>query len=64
LSYAHLSDENDREYANRLTIDYKIASIPISVFYHNYRDDKILRFCFAKTNETLEKGVEGLMKVK
>ena len=64
LSYAHLSDENDREYANRLTIDYKIASIPISVFYHNFRDDKILRFCFAKTNETLEKGVEGLMKVK
>lgn len=64
LSYAHLSDENDREYANRLTIDYKIASIPISVFYHNFRDDKILRFCFAKTNETLDKGVEGLMKVK
>ncbi len=64
LSYVHLSDENDREYANRLTIDYKIASIPISVFYHNFRDDKILRFCFAKTNETLEKGVEGLMKVK
>ncbi len=64
LSYAHISDENDREYANRLTIDYKIASIPISVFYHNFRDDKILRFCFAKTNDTLEKGVEGLMKVK
>lgn len=64
LSYAHLTDEGDREYANRLTIDYKIASIPISVFYHNFRDDKILRFCFAKTNETLEKGVEGLMKVK
>ena len=64
LSYAHLSDENDREYANRLTIDYKIASIPISVFYHNFRDDKILRFCFAKTNDTLEKAVEGLIKVK
>ena len=64
LSFAHLSDESDREYANRLTIDYKIASIPISVFYHNFRDDKILRFCFAKTDETLEKGVEGLIKVK
>lgn len=64
LSYAHLSEEGDRDFAHRLTIDYKIASIPISVFYHNFRDDKILRFCFAKTNETLEKGVEGLLKVK
>ena len=64
LSYAHLSEEGDREYAKRLTIDYKIAAIPISVFYHNFRDDKILRFCFAKKNETLEKGVEGLMKIQ
>jgi len=64
LSYAHLSEEGDRDFAHRLTVDYKIASIPISVFYHNFRDDKILRFCFAKTNETLEKGVEGLIKVK
>lgn len=63
LDYSKITDENDREFANRLTIDYGIASIPISVFFHDKRQDQVLRFCFAKNNDELEKGAECLHKL-
>lgn len=63
LDYSKITQENDREFANRLTIDYGIASIPISVFFHNKRQDQVLRFCFAKNNDELEKGAECLHKL-
>ncbi len=59
-SYAQFSDEPDTEFAKRLTIEYGVAVIPLSVFYHNNLDHKVVRFCFAKTEELLEKAGERL----
>ena len=55
LDYSDITNEKDTEFAKRLTIDHKLASIPMSVFNENEADHKVLRFCFAKTEETLEK---------
>jgi methionine transaminase len=62
-SYSHMTDEPDAEYATRLTKEYGVATIPVSAFYKDQTDNKILRFCFAKKDETLEKAVERLTKV-
>lgn len=63
LEYSTITDENDVDFAKRLTRDYKIASIPLSVFNENQRDDKVLRFCFAKTDATLIEAAEILCKI-
>ncbi|NVK28006.1 MAG: aminotransferase class I/II-fold pyridoxal phosphate-dependent enzyme [Flavobacteriia bacterium] len=60
MDYSAVSDESDMEYAKRLTIEKGLASIPVSVFYNVPTDHKVLRFCFAKNSETLEKGAEIL----
>lgn len=61
-SYAHLSDENDVAYAKRITREVGVATIPTSVFYTNQLDRKVVRFCFAKRYETMEKAVALLVK--
>lgn len=58
LSYKNISDEKDIDFAKRLTIEKKIASIPLSAFYNKNTDNKVLRFCFAKTDDLLDKGIE------
>lgn len=63
LNYSKITQERDIDFATRLTKEYKIASIPTSVFYHKKNDNNVLRFCFAKENETLEKAAEKLMAV-
>ncbi|HEY1039203.1 MAG TPA: aminotransferase class I/II-fold pyridoxal phosphate-dependent enzyme, partial [Bacteroidia bacterium] len=63
LNYAAISDEKDTDFAIRLTKEFKLASIPLSVFYHEHVDNKLLRFCFAKKEETLEKAAEILCKI-
>ncbi len=63
LDYKKLSDMKDTEYAIQLTKENGIASIPVSVFYNVPVDNKLLRFCFAKDNETLEKAGERLCKI-
>jgi methionine aminotransferase len=63
MSYKSITDENDISYAARLTKETGVASIPVSVFFNNKRDDKILRFCFAKENETLERAAEKLCRI-
>lgn len=63
LDYSEITDEYDVDFAKQLTIDYKIASIPLSVFNNDNKDDKVLRFCFAKTEETLIKAAEILSKI-
>ena len=60
LSYANITKQNDVEFAKELTIEKGIASIPLSVFNDDGKDDKVLRFCFAKTDETLKKAAEIL----
>jgi methionine aminotransferase len=63
LSYKGISNEKDMDFAVRLTKEIGVASIPTSVFYHHGVDRKMLRFCFAKENETLQKAAERLIKV-
>ena len=63
LNYSTITKENDIEFAKRLTIENKVASIPISLFYENKRQDHMLRFCFAKEREDLERGAERLHNV-
>lgn len=55
LDYSTITDESDTLFAKRLIKEKGIASIPTSVFNLDQKDYKMLRFCFAKTNETLEK---------
>jgi len=62
VSYGHLNELKDKEMATRLVKEYGVASIPVSAFYTKGTDHQVLRFCFAKKQETLEKAVERLMK--
>lgn len=62
-SYANFSDEPDRDLAARLTKEYGVATIPVSAFYQQGNDNKVLRFCFAKKEETLEKAVAKLKHI-
>jgi methionine transaminase len=62
-SYGRISDEADKDVAIRLTKEAGVATIPLSAFYHNHKDDKVVRFCFSKQNKTLQQAVERLMKI-
>lgn len=53
LRYSNITEAADTDFAIELTKNHKIASIPVSVFYHQKVDEKILRFCVAKKEETL-----------
>ncbi len=61
-SYAGTSNEKEKDLAVRLTKEYGVATIPVSVFYNKEKDDKVLRFCFVKKESTLEEAVNRLMK--
>ena len=61
-SYEGMSDESEKDLAIRLTKDFGVATIPTSAFYKNGKDDKVLRFCFAKKESTLEEAVNRLLK--
>lgn len=63
LAYDAISSERDADLAVRLTKERGIASIPISAFYRKPPDHKVLRFCFAKSEETLARGAEILCKI-
>jgi methionine aminotransferase len=63
LDYSAISDEPDLKFAKRLTVDHGVASIPPSVFYHLRDDHSVLRFCFAKKDETLELAAESLCRI-
>jgi len=63
LDYSEITVENDFDFAKRLVIEKGVASIPTSVFNENKLDQKVLRFCFAKTDETLIKAAEILNKL-
>jgi len=64
LDYSSFSNEKDTDLAIRLTKEFGIASIPVSVFYSSPVDTKMLRFCFAKDNVTLEKAAEKIHRIK
>jgi len=63
LDYTAITAESDIDFAKRMTIEHGVAAIPPSVFYHRRHDDNVLRFCFAKKDETLAKAAEKLCMV-
>ena len=63
LNYSKISNLPDVEMAENLTTKNGVASIPISVFSAKINDEKNLRFCFAKTDETLKKAGDILIKI-
>ncbi|GAB4207216.1 MAG: pyridoxal phosphate-dependent aminotransferase [Bacteroidia bacterium] len=64
LNYSGISKMKDTEMAIYLTEEYKIASVPMSVFYHDNKDYHLLRFCFAKKEETLSKAANIIHSIK
>ena len=54
LSYKNISNKKEMEMAEWMTKEHKVASIPVSVFYKDGTNQSLLRFCFAKREETLE----------
>ena len=62
-TYEQISEEADKDFAIRLTKEAGVATIPVSAFYQNGKDDKVLRFCFSKKKETLEAAVEKLARI-
>lgn len=63
-SYADFSDETDSEMVKRLIVDYGVATIPLSAFYTDGTDNKLIRLSFAKDEATLRAGAEALCRVK
>jgi methionine aminotransferase len=60
LDYSAISDEKDTDLAIRWTKEAKVASIPVSPFYEQDPGHRVLRFCFAKDDDTLRHGAEIL----
>jgi methionine aminotransferase len=58
--YDQISQERDVAFCEWLVKDVGVAAIPMSVFYDTHQDLKTIRFCFAKTNETLESAAARL----
>ena len=63
LDYSRITDENDVSLARRWTQDPGVASIPMSVFHADAPADRLLRFCFAKDDSTLERAAEKLCRL-
>lgn len=62
-SYATISNESDIDFAKRLVVEHGVATIPLSVFNASGDDRKVLRFCFAKDDKTIQQATEKLCKI-
>lgn len=63
VNYSRISTKKDLDFAKELIQKHRVAAIPISVFYSDHTDRHMLRFCFAKTEETLYAAAEKLNKI-
>ena len=63
VDYGEISTEHDTAFSRRLTREHGVACIPVSVFYEHPPDHQLVRFCFAKDTETLERAGEILCKI-
>jgi methionine transaminase len=61
--YSAVSDLPEKEFAVWLTKEYGVTTIPVSSFYKNGMENKVIRFCFAKQENLLDEAVERLMKI-
>jgi len=62
--YSHFSNESDSEMVKRLIVDHGVATIPLSAFYTDGTDNKLIRLSFAKDEATLRAGAAALCQVK
>jgi methionine transaminase len=62
-SYGQISDESEKDFAIRVTKEYGVATIPVAAFYQKEVNNKVVRFCFAKKESTLEAAVERLVRL-
>jgi methionine aminotransferase len=63
FDYSAISDEQDLAFCKRLTTEFGVAAIPVSSFYSDLKDEKVIRLCFAKTEDLLAQAGERLSKV-
>ena len=63
MDYSAITGERDAEFALRLIREHGVAAIPITPFLHGEEAGTVLRFCFAKRPETLERAAERLCRV-
>ena len=63
LDYSNISDEDELSFATRLVKEYKVAAVPTSSFYSKPVNNHVLRFCFAKSEQTLEAAANILFKI-
>jgi methionine aminotransferase len=63
LDYSAIASDTDREMAMRLITEHGVASIPCSAFLYKDTGGPVLRFCFAKKEETLRAAAERLLRV-
>lgn len=61
--YSAIADAPEAEFAQRLVTEHGVASIPVSGFYRQPFDNRVLRFCFAKRDETLRAALDRLARV-
>ena len=62
-SFENISDEGDVDFCKRMTKEFGVASIPLSVFHADLADRQLIRFCFAKDQETLSSAAQRLCKI-
>lgn len=63
VRYDKISGQTEAEFAEWLTTEIKVAAIPVSAFYQQGKESGIVRFCFAKKDETLTLALERLQKI-
>jgi methionine aminotransferase len=63
VDYSAISDESEEHFARRLTSDHGVAAIPVSALYNSPVERRVVRFCFAKKEETLDRALERLAGV-
>ena len=61
--YSAISDEPDLDFCKRLTVEHGVAAIPVSSFFTDQKDERVIRFCFAKTEDLLMQAAEQLAGV-
>jgi methionine transaminase len=63
VDISEVSDLNEAEFCTWLTSEIGVAAIPLSAFYGNGFDQRVVRFCFAKKDETLQLALDRLAKL-
>ena len=62
FTYEDISNESELDFAKKITKEARVAAIPVSAFYQNGTENKVLRFCFAKKENTLKEAVERMIR--